>query len=64
VAATFEDLDHNTTRFFASMSAPELDQTRPQAETIWLTTFVFSVRNIPAALLQGLGRLDDECAVK
>ncbi|MEM7519887.1 MAG: prephenate dehydratase [Pseudomonadota bacterium] len=46
-----EDLDHNTTRFL--LMAPEADLTR-RAETM-LTTFVFEVRNIPAALYKAMG---------
>ncbi len=51
LARDIEDLDHNTTRFL--LMAPELDTTR-RAEDM-LTTFVFEVRNIPAALYKAMG---------
>ena len=51
LARDIEDLDHNTTRFL--LMSPELDQTR-RADNM-LTTFVFQVRNIPAALYKALG---------
>ena len=51
LARDIEDLDHNTTRFL--LMSPELDQTR-RAENM-LTTFVFQVRNIPAALYKAMG---------
>ena len=51
LARDIEDLDHNTTRFL--LMAPEIDLTR-RAERM-LTTFVFEVRNIPAALYKAMG---------
>jgi prephenate dehydratase len=46
-----EDLDHNTTRFL--LMAPNADHT-PRGEKM-MTTFVFEVRNIPAALYKAMG---------
>lgn len=46
-----EDLDHNTTRFL--LMAPDADLTRRGAKM--MTTFVFEVRNIPAALYKAMG---------
>ena len=51
LARDIEDLDHNTTRFL--LMAPDIDTTR-RAEKM-LTTFVFEVRNIPAALYKAMG---------
>ena len=51
LARDIEDLDHNTTRFL--LMAPDIDMTR-RAEKM-LTTFVFEVRNIPAALYKAMG---------
>jgi prephenate dehydratase len=51
LARNIEDLDHNTTRFL--LMAPEIDMSR-RAEKM-LTTFVFEVRNIPAALYKAMG---------
>ncbi|SDF00979.1 prephenate dehydratase [Sulfitobacter delicatus] len=51
LARDIEDLDHNTTRFL--LMAQEIDLTR-RAERM-LTTFVFEVRNIPAALYKAMG---------
>ena len=51
LAEDIEDLDHNTTRFL--LIAPDLDQTR-RAEKM-ITTFVFEVRNLPAALYKAMG---------
>ena len=51
LARDVEDLDHNTTRFL--LMAPDLDRAR-RAERM-LTTFVFEVRNIPAALYKAMG---------
>ena len=51
LAENIEDLDHNTTRFL--LMAPDLDQTR-RAEKM-ITTFVFEVRNLPAALYKAMG---------
>lgn len=51
LARDIEDLDHNTTRFL--LMAPDLDLSRRSEEM--LTTFVFEVRNIPAALYKAMG---------
>ena len=46
-----EDLAHNTTRFL--LMAPDIDLTRRGDKM--MTTFVFEVRNIPAALYKAMG---------
>ncbi len=46
-----EDLAHNTTRFV--LMAPDIDLTRRGNKM--MTTFVFEVRNIPAALYKAMG---------
>ncbi len=51
LARDIEDLDHNTTRFL--LMSPEIDLAR-RADDM-LTTFVFEVRNIPAALYKAMG---------
>jgi len=51
LADGIEDLDHNTTRFL--LMAPDIDTT--QRGTRMMTTFVFEVRNIPAALYKAMG---------
>tara|TARA_R110002094_G_scaffold146331_11_gene135475 strand:+ start:1652 stop:2494 length:843 start_codon:yes stop_codon:yes gene_type:complete len=51
LAHDIEDLDHNTTRFL--LMSPEIDAAR-RGEKM-LTTFVFEVRNIPAALYKAMG---------
>lgn len=51
LARDIEDLDHNTTRFL--LMAPTIDDSR-RAEKM-LTTFIFEVRNIPAALYKAMG---------
>jgi len=51
LARDIEDLEHNTTRFL--LMAPEIDLTRRGDRM--LTTFVFEVRNIPAALYKAMG---------
>lgn len=51
LARDIEDTDHNTTRFL--LMAPDIDLTR-RADRM-LTTFVFEVRNIPAALYKAMG---------
>ncbi len=48
-----QDADHNTTRFIIlsrEPSVPKLDE-----KTTYITSFVFSVRNIPAALYKAMG---------
>jgi len=51
LARHIEDNDHNTTRFLVMSRTP--DMTR-RAEKM-MTTFVFRVRNIPAALYKAMG---------
>ena len=51
LARDIEDQGHNTTRFL--LMSPEADMSR-RGETI-ITTFVFEVRNIPAALYKAMG---------
>lgn len=51
LARDIEDLDHNTTRFL--LMSPEIDETHRGGKM--LTTFVFEVRNIPAALYKAMG---------
>ena len=52
LAEDIEDSDHNTTRFLLMSSYP--DNTR-RGDTKMMTTFVFQVRNIPAALYKAMG---------
>lgn len=52
LARHIEDFDNNTTRFL--IMAPELDLTR-RGEGQMITSFVFRVRNIPAALYKAMG---------
>jgi prephenate dehydratase len=47
-----EDAAHNTTRFYVMSRAP---LSAPSSEEHWVTSFVFRVRNIPAALYKALG---------
>jgi len=50
--ANAEDAAHNTTRFYVAARAPDLhDASAPGL----MTTFVFAVRNVPAALYKALG---------
>ncbi|MFK7877392.1 MAG: prephenate dehydratase [Paracoccaceae bacterium] len=51
LARNIEDHGHNTTRFL--LMAPEADMSRRSDKM--LTTFVFEVRNIPAALYKAMG---------
>ena len=51
LARDIEDQGHNTTRFL--LMSPNADTTR-RADTM-ITTFVFEVRNIPAALYKAMG---------
>ncbi|MBV9151866.1 MAG: prephenate dehydratase, partial [Alphaproteobacteria bacterium] len=46
-----EDADHNTTRFLVMSREPK----RPPPGALTVTTFVFNVRNVPAALYKALG---------
>ncbi|MEO1469403.1 MAG: prephenate dehydratase [Pseudomonadota bacterium] len=52
VAADIEDADHNTTRFLV-MSRQRIEAD-PEAEAV-VTSFVFEVRNVPAALYKAMG---------
>ncbi|MEO1194834.1 MAG: prephenate dehydratase [Pseudomonadota bacterium] len=52
LAHQIEDQDHNTTRFV--VMAPQADMTRRGAG-VMITSFVFRVRNIPAALYKAMG---------
>ena len=47
-----EDAAHNTTRFYVMAKTPRLQP--PEAPNL-MTTFVFRVRNVPAALFKALG---------
>lgn len=50
--ANVEDASHNTTRFYVAAIKPAI----PSSETAQLmTTFMFAVRNVPAALYKALG---------
>lgn len=51
LARDIEDQGHNTTRFL--LMAPQADTTRRGDQMV--TTFVFEVRNIPAALYKAMG---------
>ncbi len=51
LASDIEDAEHNTTRFLAMAKEP----VRPDPAGAVITTFVFMVRNIPAALYKALG---------
>lgn len=53
LAENIEDADHNTTRFVALAQEPLPLGSVPSAEA--MTTFVFEVKNIPAALYKALG---------
>ena len=51
IEADIADADHNTTRFVVlARQAPPVQGPGP-----WMTTFVFEVKNIPAALYKALG---------
>lgn len=52
LARHIEDQDNNTTRFLIMSRQPDL---RRRGEGAMMTTFVFRVRNIPAALYKALG---------
>ena len=54
VAENVEDVDSNTTRFVV-LAREEKWAQRSSAEEMIVTTFVFNVRNIPAALYKALG---------
>ena len=50
--ANVEDAAHNTTRFYIAAREP---RTPPPGTANLMTTFVFRVRNVPAALFKALG---------
>ncbi len=52
LAANIEDADHNTTRFLVLSGTP---RRRRRDDGTLVTTFVFQVRNVPAALYKALG---------
>jgi len=53
LAENIEDAAHNTTRFvIMSRDAVVPDRT---PETVWVTAFVFRVRNVPSALYKAMG---------
>jgi prephenate dehydratase len=52
IASDVEDAEHNTTRFVILAAEPWLP---PREAGPCVTTFVFRVRNVPAALYKGLG---------
>ncbi len=52
LARHIEDHAHNTTRFL--IMSPKADLSR-RGDTGMMTTFIFQVRNIPAALYKGMG---------
>ena len=52
LASNVEDEDHNTTRFIVLSKNP---QWAPRGDAPTVTTFLFRVRNVPAALYKALG---------
>lgn len=52
LAKHVEDNDHNTTRFLVMEAKPDLTR---RGDATMITTFVFRVRNIPAALYKAMG---------
>ncbi|MDE0175850.1 MAG: prephenate dehydratase [Defluviicoccus sp.] len=52
LAANIEDAEHNTTRFLVLSGTP---RRRRRDDGTLVTTFVFQVRNVPAALYKALG---------
>ncbi len=53
LASNIEDEAHNTTRFL--VVAPKMKEPRPGGKAKVKTTFVFRVRNVPAALYKAMG---------
>lgn len=53
LASNIEDAKHNTTRFIVLSRTEKWAKPKPRQKTV--TTFVFQVRNIPAALYKALG---------
>ncbi|MEP2533735.1 prephenate dehydratase [Shimia sp.] len=52
LASDIEDHGHNTTRFVIMSREPDVSR---RGESVMRTTFVFEVRNIPAALYKAMG---------
>lgn len=52
LASNIEDADHNTTRFLIMAREPQ--HLRPKKGTRYVTSLVFRVRNVPAALYKAL----------
>ncbi|MCB2110330.1 MAG: prephenate dehydratase [Defluviimonas sp.] len=52
LARHIEDREHNTTRFLVMAREPDLSR---RGRTGMMTTFVFQVRNLPAALYKAMG---------
>ena len=52
LARSVEDHEHNTTRFLVMSREPNLTR---RGQGVMMTTFVFRVRNIPAALYKAMG---------
>ncbi|MCC6913566.1 MAG: prephenate dehydratase [Rhodospirillaceae bacterium] len=52
LASNIEDADHNTTRFLVMAREPQ--HVRPKPGVKYVTTLVFRVRNVPAALYKAL----------
>jgi prephenate dehydratase len=52
LARHIEDEKHNTTRFLVMSREPDFKR---RGETVMITSFVFRVRNIPAALYKAMG---------
>ncbi len=55
LAENIEDAAHNTTRFLALSRSEDATPQSPPGDTDWKTTFVFRVRNVPAALYKTMG---------
>ncbi|MFC4291544.1 prephenate dehydratase [Sphingorhabdus arenilitoris] len=56
VTDNIQDADHNTTRFVVLAKDEALKPVRgAQDDQIWMTTFIFEVKNIPAALYKAMG---------
>lgn len=55
VANAIEDEDHNMTRFVLLASEASVPDTSGPADLPLMTTFVFEVKNIPAALYKAMG---------
>ena len=53
--ANIEDASHNTTRFLTLANTPQIPEYNPGKDEKIVTSFVFKVRNIPAALYKAMG---------